>query len=607
MMSKVFAYLDHIFRMVRPRRLLYMAIDGVAPRAKMNQQRSRRFRSALEAEKLKAEAAAKGEPEAEGEPFDSNCITPGTPFMQRLSAHLKFYVQKKQTEDPLWQKATVILSGHEVRGEGEHKIMEHIRWARGEPGWDSNQTHCLYGLDADLIMLALVTHEPHFCLLREVVKFGAGSNSGQPSRETLTNPTDDGFLLLHVGLLREYLDAEFKSIAPDLPFRYDCERVVDDFVLLSMLVGEYLFPNNHIPPTDCPYKTDTFLFLQSGNDFLPPLPTLDIGEGALNVLFSTYRELLPTLGGYVSGDDGGGTFNPQRLEKILDVMGEMEAKVLSDRAGDAAANEERQQRKSSGGRGFGGGGGGGKPPGSAPKDDRFKKAMAALANGAGVDDAVAAAKLKPDEPLQATTLKEHSDGIEHDPTMMSAAKREMFEEGGAGVEGWKEMYYREKLGLKVGQPPPLAELRQAYFEGLSWVLQYYYRGVASWTWFYPFHYAPMASDLAKGLGALTAQFAYGVPFRPFEQLLAVQPPQSAALLPEPFRWLMSAPHSPLAPFFPAELKVDFEGKRNDWEGVVLLPFLDEDLLKSCINSVPLSKLTDGQGTCWGFPKSNTTV
>jgi 5'-3' exonuclease len=42
---------------------------------------------------------------------------------------------------------------------------------------------------------------------------------------------------------------------------------------------------------------------------------------------------------------------------------------------------------------------------------------------------------------------------------------------------------------------------------------------------------------------------------------AVQPPQSASLLPEPFRWLMTAPHSPLAPFFPAELKVDFEGKR----------------------------------------------
>eukprot|EP00740_Mantoniella_antarctica_P005588 CAMPEP_0181353082 /NCGR_PEP_ID=MMETSP1106-20121128/2649_1 /TAXON_ID=81844 /ORGANISM="Mantoniella antarctica, Strain SL-175" /LENGTH=360 /DNA_ID=CAMNT_0023465677 /DNA_START=107 /DNA_END=1186 /DNA_ORIENTATION=- len=300
MMAKIFSYLDHIFQMVRPRRLLYMAIDGVAPRAKMNQQRSRRFRSALDAEKLRTEARAKGEPEPVGEPFDSNCITPGTPFMARLSEHLRFYVLKKQTEDPLWQKATVILSGHEVRGEGEHKIMEHIRWARGAPDWDPNQTHCLYGLDADLIMLALVTHEPHFCLLREVVKFGGGEK-GQPSREVMENPTDDGFLLLHVGLLREYLDQEFRTVADALPFPYDCERIVDDFVLLSMLVG---------------------------NDFLPPLPTLDIAEGALNTLFSTYRDLLPSLGGYVSGDAGGGTFDAGRLERILAVMGQLEQQVL---------------------------------------------------------------------------------------------------------------------------------------------------------------------------------------------------------------------------------------------------------------------------------------
>ena len=351
-MSKVFAYLDHIFRMVRPRRLLYMAIDGVAPRAKMNQQRSRRFRSALEAQKAREEAARKGEPEPSGEPFDSNCITPGTPFMARLSEHLRFYVLKKQTEDPLWQRTTVILSGHEVRGEGEHKIMEHIRWARGEPGWDPNQTHCLYGLDADLIMLALVTHEPHFCLLREVVKFGGGER-GQPSREVLSNPTDDGFLLLHVGLLREYLDQEFRAIADALPFEYDCERVIDDFVLLSMLVG---------------------------NDFLPPLPTLDIAEGALNTLFATYRELLPTL--------GGGTFNPARLEKILAVMGEMEADVLAERSRDAQANEDRKARKASGGRGFGGHGNGrgrgGKKTSKSEldADEKFRAAMAALAAGA---------------------------------------------------------------------------------------------------------------------------------------------------------------------------------------------------------------------------------
>lgn len=77
--TSIFAYVDHLFGKIKPKKLFFMAVDGVAPRAKMNQQRSRRFKTAREAKEVREQAVAKGEKLPDEKAFDSNCITPGLP------------------------------------------------------------------------------------------------------------------------------------------------------------------------------------------------------------------------------------------------------------------------------------------------------------------------------------------------------------------------------------------------------------------------------------------------------------------------------------------------------------------------------------------------
>ena len=98
MFNAIFDYIDKVIGIIRPRKFIYMAVDGVAPRAKMNQQRSRRFRAAIESQKTtEIESGILKEwkrlglthPKESKKSFDSNTITPGTPFMAKLTDALK--------------------------------------------------------------------------------------------------------------------------------------------------------------------------------------------------------------------------------------------------------------------------------------------------------------------------------------------------------------------------------------------------------------------------------------------------------------------------------------------------------------------------------------
>src|ERR1700755_2252675 len=97
------------FRMTKPKQLFFMAVDGVAPRAKMNQQRARRFRTALDTEKAREKAIKGGLEMPKEEPFDSNCITPGTEVRAKLTQQLKYFISKKVSEDLDWQGVEVVL------------------------------------------------------------------------------------------------------------------------------------------------------------------------------------------------------------------------------------------------------------------------------------------------------------------------------------------------------------------------------------------------------------------------------------------------------------------------------------------------------------------
>jgi len=112
--KNIFHYVEVLFNMIRPQKLFFMAIDGVAPRAKINQQRGRRFRSAKEAEVQEAKARDKGIQIPKEKRFDSNCITPGTLFMAKLSEQLKCFVEHKISTDEAWRKCKVLFSGSEV-------------------------------------------------------------------------------------------------------------------------------------------------------------------------------------------------------------------------------------------------------------------------------------------------------------------------------------------------------------------------------------------------------------------------------------------------------------------------------------------------------------
>jgi 5'-3' exonuclease len=99
--ADIMCAIDEIVHSVKPRKRILLALDGVAPRAKMNQQRARRFKAAQESDNVKKELRKQGKEVQDL--FDSNQISPGTQFMYELGKQLEWFVKHKLNTDPLYQ------------------------------------------------------------------------------------------------------------------------------------------------------------------------------------------------------------------------------------------------------------------------------------------------------------------------------------------------------------------------------------------------------------------------------------------------------------------------------------------------------------------------
>ena len=140
----VYAKIMELIHKLNPE-FTYIAFDGVAPLAKMKQQKQRRYKSWLTKQIIPSNS------------WNTNAITPGTQFMNELDV---FLASK-------FKSSTILFSGTNEAGEGEHKIMDYMRRN------NSNKNAMIYGLDADLIMLGLLHLKvnPNVFLYRETIHF----------------------------------------------------------------------------------------------------------------------------------------------------------------------------------------------------------------------------------------------------------------------------------------------------------------------------------------------------------------------------------------------------------------------------------------------------
>lgn len=440
--------IEILLEIVRPCKRVILCVDGVAPLSKQAQQRSRRFRSAEE------------KSEEDFKEFDSNCISPGTKFMDHLTKYIDWYIRKsvsKQAKN--WKNLEVVFSNEKSPGEGEHTAIQFIRYYGG-----MDESYCIHGLDADLIMLTLGTMAPKFWVLRE----------------DLYSSSND-FFVINIGTTRTHLGEIMNWRDDDKEEHNTSIRVFDPIIAVYDFI---------------------FLVFMVGNDFLPHIPSLEITEGGIDCMIDVYKNVGQSYGHITYKNGEHILFNKKSLEIFMGTIAQYDKGIL----------EDKLKRKS----------------------------------------------------------KFFPDPILNDNSKFVAGKWVI------DMESYRKDYYKQKFDITE-----IKDICHQYLEGLQWVLSYYINGVPNWQWCFRHHYAPFAKEIAEYLPSfILPEYENTKASTPFQQLLCILPPKSAAnLIPSPLCNLITDKKSPLRKFCPNKFVVDKAGKAQEWEGVVILPIVDLNLIK----------------------------
>ena len=219
--------------------------DGVAPLAKMFQQRKRRYLNIYKNTLDKVDIT-----------WDTNAITPGTLFMEKLNT----YIRRNINDDR--NKNKIIYSGSDECGEGEHKIFKKIK------DMPKDDKIIIHGLDADLIILSLISHKENIYLMREV-------------KDPHTN--DTVFNYLNIKELRKAILCELKR---NWDFAFENTGDEDsESISVSSECDE-----NDLIETYC--TACTIL----GNDFIPHLLTVELKNNGIDTLLSATKRSIKTNG-----------------------------------------------------------------------------------------------------------------------------------------------------------------------------------------------------------------------------------------------------------------------------------------------------------------------